>query len=402
MAYSPPMDAVPMKMAFVVQRYGTDVSGGAEKLCRLLAEYLVRHWQIEIITTCAKDYITWKNFYQPGKCEINGITVWRFPVDHPRRIKWFNLSSRKILNGQGTIKEEIEWMKRQGPFSSPLFEFIETNRNCYHFFIFFTYLYCTTYFGLPLVPEKAVLIPTAHDEPPIYLKIFRSLFHLPRAIIYNSPEEQEFVQSCFKNDYIPYEVGGVGVDIHPEDNLHDCSPPSVPQHDGYIMYIGRVDDKKGCSDLVNYFLRYKKEKGTELKLVLVGQKVLNLPSNPGLLAPGYLPEREKDIWLHRASLVIIPSPYESLSLSLLEAWAQGIPVLVNGASEVLKGHCLRSGAGVWYENYEEFSNQLSRLLWDHNLRKHMGNLGKQYIKENYSWNIIEKKYLGLFERLVLK
>jgi len=397
------MGHVAMRMAFVVQRYGPEVSGGAERLCRLLAERLARHWQIEILTTCAKDYITWKNFYPPGKVEINGVTVWRFLVDRSRRIRWFNLFSRKILKGEGTITEEIEWMKRQGPFSSPLFDFIETNRNSYDYFVFFTYLYCTTYFGLPLVPEKAILVPTAHDEPPIYLKIFRSLFHLPRAIIYSSLEEQDFVQSHFKNNHIPHEVCGVGIDLPAEDSSSDNLNHAGPQKDGYLIYIGRVDVKKGCGDLVDFFLRYKREKGGgELKLVLVGQKVLKLPSDPDLMVLGYLSEKEKETWLRRASLVIIPSPYESLSLTLLESWAWGIPVLVNGASKVLKGHCLRSGAGLWYENYQEFSNQLTRLLADHHLHQQMGALGKQYIKNNYAWDIIEKKYLGLIEQLSLK
>jgi glycosyltransferase involved in cell wall biosynthesis len=393
------MGDIPLKIAFVVQRYGQEVTGGAEKLCRLLAEHLAAYWDIEVITTCARDYITWKDFYPAGREKVNGITVWRFPVDQPRKIRWFNLFSRKILDGQASIPEEIEWMRRQGPFSTPLFNFIETHRDEYHYFIYFTYLYCTTYFGLPLVPEKSILVPTAHDEPPIYLKIFRPLFHLPRAIIYNSQEEQNFVQEHFKNQYIPHRVCGLGVDIPPEEKLSPSPNKSPLPEEDYLLYIGRIDINKGCKELVEFFRRYQSKKKVKLKLVLVGQKALRIPSDPNLLSLGYLPEEEKNKWLSHATLVVIPSPYESLSLTLLEAYARGIPVLVNGTSKVLKGHCLRSGAGFWYHDYAEFAHQLDRFLSNRDLREYMSESGKKYIKENYTWDIIEKRYLSFIGHL---
>jgi len=392
------MGDLSLKIAFVIHRYGLDLGGGAELLCRRLAERMATHWEIEIITTCARDYISWKDFYPAGRQEINGITVWRFPVDHPRRIRWFNLYSRKVLKGKASVLAELKWMYRQGPYSTALLNFIESQRDSYHYFLFFTYLYCTTFFGLPLVPEKAILMPTAHDEPPIYLKIFRSLFHLPRGLIYNSPEEEALVEGLFKNCHIPHIIGGLGVEI-PKGGPSRAPGRSVGLDEPYLLYIGRVDVNKGCRELLDYFLLYYRQRAPQLRLVLVGPQYMRLPRHPSIFAPGYLPEMEKLRWLEQARAVVIPSAYESLSLTLLEACSRGIPVLVNGACEVLRGHCQRSGAGYWYGNYDEFAHYLDRLLTDEESYQRMSTAGKRYIEENYSWEKIEGRYLAFLQQL---
>jgi len=171
-----------LKIAFVVQRYGLEVNGGAEFHCRLVAEHLSKYFDVEVLTTCAVDYITWKNDYPEGVETLNGVLVRRFPVDYERDLLKFNKFSEKIFGNIHTCEDEVEWMKLQGPYSTKLLYYIKNTKDDYTYFIFFTYLYCTTFFGLPLVKEKALLVPTAHDEPPIYLSIFSSLFNNPQAV----------------------------------------------------------------------------------------------------------------------------------------------------------------------------------------------------------------------------
>lgn len=386
-----------MKVAFVVQRYGMEINGGAELLCREVAEHLCVYCDIEVVTTCAVNYTTWENEYEEGPTVINGVSVRRFPVDFPRDMKRFNKYSEKILGRKNTTDEELKWMKLQGPYSSGLLRFIEDNKNNYDCFVFFTYLYCTTFFGLPLVADKAILVPTAHDEPPVYLSIFKNIFRIPQAIMYNTREEREFVIRQFHNGDIPSDIAGAGVDV-PEGFLRDNSCQMHVRND-YLIYIGRVDGSKGCGELFDFFIRYKKETNSSVKLLILGKAVMEIPEHDDILYMGFVSEEEKYDALCSAKVLIMPSKYESLSMVLLEAWKCEKSVLVNGQCDVLKGQCIRSNAGLWYENYEEFEECLNLLLGNDSLRLRLGKNGRQFVDKYYNWEVIEQKYLDLIGKV---
>jgi glycosyltransferase involved in cell wall biosynthesis len=380
-----------MRIAFVVQRYGLEVNGGAEMEARLVAEHVAPYLQVEVLTSCAVDYMTWENFYPPGAERVNGIVVRRFAVRQPRDVPSFNLLSAHVLSNPHTFYEEIEWMRQQGPDVPGLFDFIRQQHNQYDLFLFFTYLYATTFVGMQIVPFKSILFPTAHEESWIHLGIFRTPFHLPRAFIFNSEEEEHFVRTLFHNDHIPGAVLGVGIEI-----------PPVPQVDvldqDYVLYLGRVDESKGCKDLFEFFLHYKTATRDPIKLVLIGQSVMPVPSHPDIIALGYMKE-ERFAWLERAQSLILPSSQESLSLSTLEAWMMQVPVLVNGKSVVLKGHCLRSQGGLCYDNETEFVAALHQLRADPRLRSTLGQRGKAYVQRQYNWEGITNAYVRFFRRV---
>lgn len=390
-------EKTPYKLAFVVQRYGLEINGGAEYLCREVAEHLSKYCDVDVITTCAIDYVTWKNEYNAGETCINGVSVKRFPVDFPRDIQRFNKFSDKVLCKDHSLDEEIEWMKLQGPYSTELFKFIKDSKDDYDLFFFFTYLYCTTFFGLPLVADKAILIPAAHDEPPIYLSVFKEIFYKPRAIMYNTKEEKDFVIRRFENGNIPYDVAGCGVSL--SEDVDSRKSQNMNIKGDFITYIGRIDESKGCGELFDFFQRYKKENTSSIKLVILGKSVMKIPPHPDIIYLGFVSEDEKYNILYNSKILIMPSKYESLSMVLLEAWYCKKPVLVNGQCGVLKGQCIRSNAGLWYENYEEFSACLNFLLADTQLRDQLGNQGRQFVDMHYSWETIEKKYLALIERI---
>ncbi|MHB8117610.1 MAG: glycosyltransferase family 4 protein [Methanothrix sp.] len=386
-----------MKIAFVVQRYGLEVNGGAEFHCRLIAEHLSKYCDVEVITTCAKDYISWRDEYKPGEDNVNGIIVHRFPVDNPRDINKFDIISVEIFINDHKKEDEIKWMEQQGPYSTSLLNYIRTHNEKYEYFIFFTYLYCTTFFGLPLVKEKALLVPTAHDEPPIYLSIFRSLFNLPRALIYNTEEERQFITSKFENGHILSDIVGVGIDLPLNTN-----PERFKEKynlDDFIIYVGRIDESKGCKELFDYFLRYKAETHSEIKLVLLGNPVMKVPAHEDIVPLGFLSEQDKFDGIKASRLLVMPSKYESLSMVTMEAWLCNRAVLLNGSCEVLKGQAVRSNGGLWYQNYDEFKDCLSLMLSNNKLIEKLSENGKRYVEKNYGWTEVEGKYLRLLERL---
>lgn len=383
------------KIALVVQRYGLEVNGGSELHARQLAELLAQDYDIEVLTTCAVDYTTWENEYDEGVTEINGVTVKRFPVEEPRDIDEFNkFSEQKIFspNYNQSYLEEIEWMKKQGPKSIKLLKYLENNKHNYDAIIFMTYLYFTTYFGLQIAPEKSILVPTAHDEPPIYLSIFNSIFHLPRAIMYNTTEEQKFINKMFDNQYIKSEIAGVGVEI-PDNIDGDKFIDKYNFQEDFILYIGRIDPSKGCEDLFNYFIKYKKkEDKNNLKLVLMGKPVMDIPDHPDVISLGFVSDEDKFNGIAASKLLVMPSYFESLSMVVLESMRLRKPVLVNSKCEVLKGHCVKSNGGLYYENYDEFEACLDLLLSSNVLREKMGVNGEKYVTKNYDWDVIKEKF----------
>lgn len=422
-----------MKIAFIVQRYGTEILGGSEYHCRLIAERLAPKHQVEVLTTCAQDYVTWKNEYPEGSDRVRGVTVRRFANSLARDIHAFNRYSEWIFNNAHSRDDEIEWLRQQGPWCPALLEYLERNQPQYDVLIFFTYLYAPTVLGVRIAPHKTILVPTAHDEPAIHLELYRELFSLPAGLAYNTDVERRFLTTHFSIRAIEEETIGCGVDLpqaeeYPrehtaplegeedhaaEDEIVDDGSPTFRPHlaqrgsmfrrrhrlDGPMaLYGGRIDPGKGCEELIEYFSTYVQE-GGEATLVLMGVKLMPLPEEPFIRFAGRLSDQERVQALEAATVVVVPSPYESLSLLALESFAVGTPVLANARSEVLVEHCRKSNAGLYYADRDEFSESLRLLVAEHRLRAALGRQGREYVRTNYRWDVILAKYERMFTRL---
>ncbi len=387
-----------MKLAFVVQRYGMEINGGAELHCRWIVEHLAKFCDVEVLTTQAYDYITWKNYYPEGEERVNGISVKRFPIIRSRDPERFGCIQNHVLDNEHTFDEELKWLEEEGPFAPALIDYIKDHETGYDYFIFFSYRYYHSYWGINALPHKSILVPTAEHDSIIHLRLFKDLFRKPRAFIYNSIEEKSMINSLSQNQDILGDVVGVGTEI-PEG----FSPDSFRQNYGirgnYVIYIGRIDENKGCDQLFRFFQRYKQEETSDVKLALIGSSKLNIPAHPDIIHLGFLSEEDKFSGLEGALMLMMPSFYESLSMVTLEAWALGKPVLANGRCEVLKGQCIRSNAGLYYEDYAEFREAFRLLLRSPRLRETMGKNGKSFFSQHYTWDVIENKYLSILDRL---
>jgi len=390
-----------MKIAFVVQRYGMEVMGGSELHCRQIAERLVSlGYDCTVYTTTAKDYITWKNEYPPGETVLNGVVIKRYKVKKEREINSFNEYSDWIFSNDHTSDDEIEWMERQGPNSPALIKALEREERDHDVFIFFTYLYFNTCWGLKKINAKKVLVPTAHDEPALYLDIMKDIFSSPDAFMFNTQSEKEMLtrQFSFKDKY--QDIVGVGVEI--PENLessnfclkHGVQPP-------FILYAGRIEAGKGCQELFDYFLNYSR-KNPDVSLVLIGKLLMDLPHHDKIKYLGFLLSEEKNAGMASALAVVHPSHFESLCMAALESMAVQTPILVQEQTEPLKYHCLKGKSGLWYSNYYEFEAALDIFKENSKLRNIMGKNGLMYVRENYSWSRIIKKYTRLFDYLLKK
>ena len=387
-----------MKLAVVVQRYGQSINGGAELHARYVAEHLARHAEVEVITTCASDYVTWRNELPAGVETIGGVTVRRFPVRHEREPKLYGDWQDLVFQQPHSVNDELKWLDAEGPTSPALIKYLESNGRSYDYCIFFSFRYYHAYHGVRAVARNAVLVPTAEREPSVGLSIFAPIFRGVRGIMYNSPEERAMLQAVSGNHDVPGVVVGIGSEVPTHTNpirfrqKYDLRGP-------FAMYVGRIDANKGCKELFEFFEDYLKGPSGKLTLVLVGNSILEIPKHPRIRHLGFVSDADKFDGLAAAEALIMPSYYESLSMVALEAWALGKPVLANGRCDVLKGQCIRSNAGLYYENQREFSEALLALEQNKWLSTALGRNGRQFYREHYDWPVIEAKYLDMFERL---
>lgn len=412
------------KIAIINQRYGLEVNGGSEAYTRLLAEHLQTHFDVTVLTTCALDYDTWENYYPAGTDSIHGVRVLRFPVRHKRRLLWFRLATKatSLLKKIG-IHTDKQWVHAQGPVVPALIRYIKEKEADYDIFLFVTYLYYTTVFGLPQVAGKSILIPTAHDEPYIHFPIYKKIFAQTAGILYLTEEEKTFVEHKFQNAHLPHDVIGVGIDFAEKmqnpDTVHAAIEKFRTKYHisgNYIIYAGRVDTGKNCEEMFEFFLRYKREHpNSSIRLVIVGKAFMEIPRNADITHLGFVCEADKFAAIAGAKWIWMPSVFESLSIALLEGLALGVPGLVNGACEVLQGHCDRSGGALSYRGYEQFCRQMVKMeemVRTDDMAERIGRKGREdgeykvmsdraraYVETNYRWEMVEEKVCRMIDSL---
>ena len=248
-----------MKLAIVVQRYGADINGGAELHARYIAEHLARYAEIRVLTTCARDYLTWRNELPSGNETVNGIAVERFPVEHERSEADFGLRSDHVFSRRHSLNDELEWLDSEGPASPALIARLRRSESEFDYIVLFCARYYHAYHGARSNPSRAVLVPTAERDPALGLAMFGPIFRGVRAIMYNWYEEQALIQAVASNAHVPGVVVGIGSDI-PEAVDAARAKEKFGLAEPYVIYVGRIDANKGCAELFDFFTRYASER----------------------------------------------------------------------------------------------------------------------------------------------
>lgn len=380
-----------MRVAFVVQRYGTEVVGGAELHCRWIAEHVAARHEVEVLTTTAIDYLSWQNVLPAGESRVGGVVVRRFPVARERRVETFDPVANKVCFFEHTDEEERRWLEEHGPVCPQLVEYLREHQERFDAIVFFSYRYWTTFFGLQVAPHKSLLVPTAEHDRVLYLRLFRSFFRLPAAIVFNTPEERELIERVTGCTGLPGEVVGTGIERPPLVPVDEVAPRLDLLGD-YFVYVGRIEPEKGCAVMIDHFLRWQRETRSTATLALFGRSTMSFSENAHVRLMGVVPDGEKLAAIARSRALIMPSRHESLSMVVLEAWMMGRPVLVNGDCEVLRGQVLRANGGLYYRRYEEFAAAADLLAGDAGLAATLGAQGRAYFQAHYAWERVMEKY----------
>lgn len=389
------------RIAIINQRYGMEVNGGSELYTRKIAERLNEKYDVEVLTTCALDYVSWENYYPEGTELINNVRVRRFRSDRERNQKTFPCLTEKAVSDPNADEAlQDKWIDEQGPFCPQLIKYVEEHQEEYDAFIVVTYLYYPAVRSLLKIGHKAIFIPTAHQEPYIHFKPYEKVFRSPKAFIFLTDEEKELVHRKFKNQDIPYDVMGLGVDV-PRTVDSDVFKKKY-NLDDYIIYVGRIDGGKDCPRLFEYFMEYKKRSRNDLKLVLMGKAAMTIPKHEDIISLGFVSEEDKFSGIKGAKALVLPSKFESLSISVLEAMTLAVPVIVNGRCDVLKGHCVKSDGGLYYRNYFEFEGCVNYMLSHPEEYGIMCENAKKYISDYFEWDVIMEKFDRMIETVCKK
>jgi len=390
------------RIAIVVQRYGREFAGGSEYVAHWLATRLKNDYEIEVLSTTAIDAVTWDNHYEAGEKTSEGIVVRRFPVIRNRNYDEFTKQSNIVFSPDHSLEDELVWINMQGPVCPDLIKYIEKEYDNFDLFIFMTYLYYPTYFGLHRACHKSIFIPTAHEELPIFLTIYRHIFWLPAGIVFMAEEEKDFVLKEFHPVNCPWIVGGIGITDMKDSDTGSEIKPSICDltQKPYIFSCGRIEAAKGYEQLIKYFLKYSETSKSSINLILAGNANMEIPESEHINYLGYISEHDKNYLTRNAAAVLVPSPLESLSLVALEAWYNTKAVIANGQSRVLRGHIERGGGGSVYNSYEEFENCLLNLEQNPEWKDKSGVNGHEYVIRNYSEQKIFNKYRIFIENIL--
>lgn len=392
-----------MRLLYVTQRYGPDVAGGAELHCRQFATRLAgRGHHVEVLTSCARDYVTWANEYPAGPTDLDGVRVHRLPTAHPRDLRLFGPLNARVTLGEKPVALHVqeEWMRAQGPTLPGLAPWLDAYAPGFDAVIFFTYLYDTAFTGMPRVAGRVpvLLHPTAHDEPTLRLALFDGVFRRPDAFAFSTEEEQALVERRFRITR-PSAVVGIGFDL----DVAGDGAAFRRRHDlgdaPYLVVVGRVDPAKGSTELFDFFAAYKQRRPGPLRLVVVGEPVDPPPPHPDLVVTGFVPDHVKQGAVDGAVALVQPSYFESFSMVLAEAWAQRRAALVQGRCAVLAGHARRSGGAVPYRGFAEFEAAVELVTADPALATALGLAGRRYVEDRFSWDVVLDRYEALLDRL---
>lgn len=383
-----------MKITVVVQRYGPDIVGGAERLARGVAEGLAaREHDVEVLTTCARSYRTWANHHDEGTRTLRGVRVRRFRTERERDMESFNaLSEELFAPSERTPEQERDWIDAQGPYVPRLVDHLHAAAPDRDLLLFFTYLYYPTVHGIHAAPDKSVLVPTAHDEAPLYLETYRATFHRPAGLIFNTRAEADLVRRRFPEATRPTAVIGVGIEDLEELNAEARRARDDAGEDETLLYAGRIEEGKGVGELLNWLRRFRVEHDRDLHIRLMGETAMSLPDEDWIEPLGFVSDADKRRQLATADVLLAPSALESFGIVLLEANAAGTPTLANAASAAYVEHCEFGGGGLWYSGYEEFAEALELLLEDPELRHALARQGAAYVRDRFSWEVIAERY----------
>lgn len=391
------------RVAIVVPRCHESLVGGAEALAWQYATLLAGEYAVEVLTTTASDYVSWANDLREGVEQRDGVTIRRFHVAHGRGGYFHDLHRRLLTHFDARAEVEpltrVRWpealqeefIRAQGPLCPDLIDHLAKHGDDYAALIFLTYLYPTTYDGVRALSHRRwALVPTLHDEPAGYFSAIAQMARNTPRLLWNTPAEQRLGARLWGID--AGHIVSMTVATERVEPAREAEP--------YLLYCGRIDTHKGCAMLIEAFEAYKRAHPSDLRLLLTGADKLGLRASEHVRYLGFVDEARKFALMAGALAFVHPSAYESLSIVVLEAMAQGTPIVVNGECEVLADHVAASGSGLVFRGEAQLHAAIDAVrALDATERTRQALRARAYVLENYSLDQVRARLVAEIEAL---
>ena len=395
------------KIGFVIPWYSENIPGGAEMELRGLTTHLHESGvEVEILTTCVKEFSAdWnRNHFKKGIEKVHGFTLRRFKV-RKRDTAAFDAVNYKIMNGLPITAEEETTYVNESVNSPDLYKYMAEHKDEYSLFVFIPYMFGTTYNGMQVCPEKTVLIPCFHDEPYVYMDVYKPVFEKIAGIIYHAHPEYELANRIFDLKNVRQAVLGEGVYTElTSDGERFRNKYGIK--DDFILYAGRKDTGKMVHVLIKYFDEYKKRQSSKLKLVLIGGGKIDMPEHlvrsGDIIDLGFIDIQDKYDAQAAALTLCQPSQFESFSLVIMESWLNRRPVMVNAKCEITRNFASVTNGGLYFDNYFEFEGALNYLVNHPDIADQMGENGRNYVLSNFAWDVIVERYMNFYKEICNK
>jgi glycosyltransferase involved in cell wall biosynthesis len=410
-----------VRILYVVQRYGVEVLGGAEKLCREFATRMAaRGHQVEVAASCATDYDGWLNVYPPGESNEDGVIVHRFATLEERPLGPFlylmeRVHGAALLGRPFPAIAEKHWLNVVGPTMPEFAPWLESNLDRFDLVVIVTYQFAHAVTAAEVIgarrksgkPTPRVLVqPTAHEDVTFGFSVFTPVFAVADGFSFLTEEEAEIVELRHGRvtESAWRETTGMGVDAPrtvPVDVLARLRQQLQLGDDPYVVAVGRLDPSKGFREVAEQFADYKHRYPGPLRLVVVGGGEIPSEIDPAEVRfAGRLSDDDLTAAFHGATALLHPSLYESFSLVVAEAWWHGLPVLVRQECAVLAGQCQRSQGGFAYLGFPEFCVMLETITREPQIAARLGANGRSYVAHRYQWVDVIQSYESLCTRIV--
>lgn len=396
----------PLKLAFVLPRFGEKLGGGAEALAAALAQAVKGDGHaVEVWCTCASDHRTWENKFPPGTTIEQGLVVRRFPVGSRNLERYIPLQMRVAEGLLLSVEEQLDWFS-ESVNSTALYGHIREQGPKFDWMFFVPYLFGVTFFGSLIYPEKSILIPCLHDESYAHLEVIASMFRSVRGCLFNAEAEHKLAERLYGR--IAGNVVGMGFSDPPEEQNESKAPPKpyFSEKFPYLLYLGRKEMGKNLPLLIDYFISAKDRRilPPELRLIVAGSGSFDDAHRPlaknraDICDLNFVSEEEKESLLFHSLALCQPSVNESFSIVLMEAWRACAPVLVHAFGAVTREHVIAGNGGLYFADCDEFAFVVKVLLEEPGLRERLAKNGQLYVKNTYNWQaVLDRFYAALRE-----
>ncbi len=374
------------RLGFVTPRYGAEVVGGAEAVMRESARGLAeRGWDVEVLTTCARDHYTWVNEYEPGLTSDGPLRLRRFPaVVDTSRAERAQIEAAVLAGERPPIEMQQRWVNDDLRVPE-LFHHLLDRAEDYRALIFAPYMFWPTFACAQIAPTRSILMPCLHDEPHAALEIYHPIFTGVRGLWFLSEPERRVAERLHAR-LAANEVVGSG--IHVPESYDPGGFRGRYGIDGrFVLFAGRREGAKNWERLLAGFGRAIERGGIPFSLVTIGTGVVAAPDAIAdrVLDLGFVSAHDRDGAFAAADAYLQPSPYESFSRTVMEAWLAGTLPIANGESDVVRWHFDRAGSGLVYDDDVELE-QCLRFIGDApDVAASLAAPGRQYVLENYTW-----------------